>query len=120
LPPPRLPTASFAAQEKLLLDELAVADGSLSLDEYATALEKMLHEKRRLAHGVQAPPPPPPRCTPHGVARAASRTRLLCAHLSPSYGASPFPVWQVRLDALKAQLSNEEALSARVKQLPIY
>ena len=24
------------------------------------------------------------------------------------------------LDALKAQLSNEEALSARVKQLPIY
>lgn len=27
---------------------------------------------------------------------------------------------QTRLDALKAQLSNEEALSARIKQLPIY
>ena len=46
------------------------------------------------------------------VARYAVRdlglTRLRCCAV------------QTRLDALKAQLSNEEALSARIKQLPIY
>jgi len=66
------------AQEKMLIEELQEADGC-SLDEYATALEKVLLEKYKLCHRVQA-----------------------------------------RLDALKKQLEDEEALSARVKQVPIY
>ena len=66
------------AQEKMMLDDLKEADGC-SVDEYASALEKVLGAKLRI-----------------------------CAEL------------QQRLDALKETMANEEALSARVRQVPLY
>ena len=65
-------------QEKDMLDDLKDADGC-SVDEYASALEKVLAAKLRI-----------------------------CAEL------------QQRLDNLKATMVDEEALSARVRQVPLY
>ena len=73
-----LPASTRPSQEKVLLDDLCEADGC-SVDEYATALERVLSERMRLCQRVQA-----------------------------------------KLAALKQQLASEEALSARVKKVPIF
>ena len=65
-------------QERMMLDDLKDADGC-SVDEYASALEKVLAAKFRICSELQA-----------------------------------------RLASLKEQMANEEALSARVKQVPLY
>ena len=63
----------------------------------------------------------PPRArTRAGSARVASLHVARYAVRDPGPTRSCCCGVQTRLDALKAQLSNEEALSARIKQLPIY
>ena len=63
---------------QVMLDDLKDAEGC-SVDEYASALEKVLAAKFRI-----------------------------CSEL------------QHRLDALKQMMADEEALSARIKQVPLY
>ena len=65
-------------QERMMIEDLKDADGC-SVDEYASALEKVLAAKFRICSELQA-----------------------------------------RLNSLKEHMANEEALSARVKQVPLY
>ena len=97
-----------------------------SLDEYAASLERLLEEKRKLHARVQAPPSPPLIAATLRARVRVGTAWMASLHVARYAVRDPGPTRscccgvQTRLDALKAQLSNEEALSARIKQLPIY